>query len=77
VLKIWAASGLFYKLALQHHGTKSIDFTTDVVVAFDQFDSGNLRPWFDRLRSTFDGQGFNNGNAIAILQWIAISIEYY
>ena len=76
MLKIRAALGLFYKLALEHHGPKSIDLTTDVVIAFDELDSGNFRAWFDRLRCPFYGQGFNNSDTIAILQWIAISIKH-
>ena len=76
MLKIRAALGLFYKFALEHHRTKSIDFTADVVIAFDEFDSGNFRAGFDRLRCPFDGQRFNDGHAISILQWIAVGIEY-
>jgi len=76
VLKIRGALGLFYKLALEHHGSKSIDLTTDVVIAFDELDSGNFRAWFDRLRCAFHGQGFDHGHAISILQWIAVGIEH-
>ena len=73
-LPITIQSVLFHKLRFQFHRTKTVDFAIDVMVAFNQADVFHFGANFQHRRATFHLQIFNDGNAVAVSQQIAVSI---
>lgn len=70
-------SGLPNKLRFEAHGPEPFDLAIDIVVAVCKADVFNLGPGFHGPGHTFYRKILDYNDAIAILQFVAVHVEYF